>query len=142
MCLRTALMFAAMTFAAAAPAAAANVASDAPPVTDSASPIAGLYGNVVSVHNEQTNSDSTFAFQPDRTFIISVTRRGRPVRISGLWGANIDGTEICFQPSPLGGVTVPEMQSCLPLAQHVLGDRWTTSNSNNQTVDISVSATQ
>lgn len=129
-----------------APAMATDVATDepvnSPPPTDAPDPIAGLYGNVVSVHNEQTGSDSTFAFQGNRTFLISVKRGDKMLRVGGLWAPNIDNSKICFQPSPLGGVSVPEMQGCLPLSGHVRGDQWQAVNASNQTVDISVSAPQ
>lgn len=138
---RLALTFSLVAFAI-APALATDVATVAPGAfptsADAQDPIAGLYGEVVSVHNEQTGRDSTFAFHANHTFLIIANWNNREVLISGLWGPSTDNTKICFQPSPLGGVTVPEMQSCLPLAGHTNGDRWSALNDANQTLDLAV----
>jgi len=107
-------------------------------------PMANTYANTVMTTNKATNAAGTLLFNQDGTYAGKTSdAKGNPVSYLGHWTLKDSGTTICLTidtpPNAPANAQMPK-PSCSPLQKHAVGDKWSVTNDQGETFDISLTA--
>lgn len=104
-------------------------------------PMMNTYDNTVTTKNVVTGETGTLLFNKDMTYTAKgADKDGKPVEYQGTWATKDDGKTICLTPTLPPDVKDGPKPSCSPLMEHKVGDSWQTTNDQNETFEVSITA--
>jgi hypothetical protein len=104
-------------------------------------PMANTYTNTVFIKNKATGEPGKLLFNSDGSYVGEAPGKdGKPIQIPGKWTLKNDGQTICLAPILPPNTPNPPKPACSPLMAHGVGDRWSVTNDQGQSFDVSLVA--